>query len=228
MNRSPTLDRDGFAAALAELGLSADSAELDQFDRFEENLYAANEVMNLTRVPREECRLRHFIDSLLIQDLIPQGATLLDIGSGPGFPAWPLACARRDLQVFAIDGSGKAIGFLHENPLPNLRALKVRAEDWVPENGFDFVTGRALAPLGVQLEVSAHLCKVGGLVVPMRTPNDREEAKTDVSKIGLELLEIHERRLGDTDVVRLFPVCRKVRSVQRRTWAEMKRKPLLN
>ncbi|RYG69749.1 16S rRNA (guanine(527)-N(7))-methyltransferase RsmG, partial [bacterium] len=83
---------------------------LDRFETFEADLYEANEVMNLTRVPREECWLRHFLDSLLIAPWLPGEGSLLDIGSGPGFPAWPLALARPELQVTALDSSGKMLG----------------------------------------------------------------------------------------------------------------------
>ncbi|HTQ09739.1 MAG TPA: RsmG family class I SAM-dependent methyltransferase, partial [Fimbriimonadaceae bacterium] len=124
------MDHPSFAKALTELGLDLTPLQSEQFDLFEERLYQWNEVMNLTRVSRDECWLRHFVDSLLIQDLVPWKASVLDVGTGPGFPAWPLACARPDLQVTAIDSSGKMIGFLNRNPLPNLKTLQVRAEEW--------------------------------------------------------------------------------------------------
>ena len=93
---------DSFVQATRTLGLTLSEAQLSKFENFEEALYRANEVMNLTRVAREECWLRHFVDSLLFQDLIPRGAAVLDIGTGPGFPAWPLACARPDLSITAM------------------------------------------------------------------------------------------------------------------------------
>ncbi|MFI5387101.1 MAG: 16S rRNA (guanine(527)-N(7))-methyltransferase RsmG [Fimbriimonadales bacterium] len=203
---------------------------LVRFDQFETALYEANAVMNLTRVPREECWLRHFVDSLLFQDLIPTGSSVLDIGTGPGFPAWPLACARPDLQVTAIDSSGKMIGFLNKNPLPNLKTLQVRAEEWPVSERFGIVTGRAVAPLGIQLELSAQPCKVGGQILPMRTPAERKEVEQDFSMLGLELVEIYERALPGTDVVRLIPACRKIQPTPKRyprTWAEIRRKPII-
>lgn len=187
--------------------------------------------MNLTRVPREECWLRHFLDSLLIQDLIPVGSSVLDIGTGPGFPAWPLACARPDLQVVAMDSSGKMIGFMNKNPLENLKTLQVRAEEWTVREAFDVVTGRAVAPLGVQLEISAPLCKCGGIILPMRTPAEREDIGRDVSALGIQLESAIEKALPGTDIVRLFPVYRKVAKTPNRyprTWAEIRRRPLIS
>jgi 16S rRNA (guanine527-N7)-methyltransferase len=213
-----------------ELGLNLSLDQLDQFQEFEEKLYEANAVMNLTRVPREECWLRHFVDSLLFQDLIPHGASVLDIGAGPGFPAWPLACARPDLQVVAIDSSGKMMGFLSKNLLSNLQSLTVRAEEWNTSQSFDAVTGRALAPLGIQIELSAPRCKVGGTVIPMRTPAETPLMRADVTMLGLELLTIRERPLPGTDVIRAFPVYRKIAETPARyprPWAEIKRRPVI-
>ncbi len=204
--------------------------QIGQFETFEGNLYATNAVMNLTRVPREECWLRHFVDSLLFQDLLPQGASVLDIGSGPGFPAWPLACARPDLTVTALDSSGKMLGFLQRNPLPNLTPVLARAEDWGVREEFDVVTGRALAPLPIQLELSMAPLKIGGLIVPMRTPGEEGAAKAfPAEKLGLRPAGLHRRPLPGTDIVRLFTVYEKVAATDLaypRSWADIKRKPL--
>ncbi len=224
------MNREAFAAAAAELGLSLTPSQLQALEPFEEALYKANEVMNLTRIPREEAWLRHFIDSLLFQDLIPEFAEVLDIGTGPGFPAWPLACARPGIKVTALDSHGKTVAFLEQHPLPNLRVVNGRAEDWGVVEKFDIVTGRALAPLALQLELSAAPCTVGGRIIPMRTPSDREGIeKAKAGTLGLELRETIERKLPGTDIVRLFPVYEKVAPTLKRyprTWAEMKAKPL--
>lgn len=225
------MNREALRAAAETLGLSLSDLQLSKLEEFEENLYKSNEVMNLTRVPREECWLRHFLDSLLIQDLIPTGSSVLDIGTGPGFPAWPLACARPDLQVVAMDSSGKMIGFMNKNPLENLKTLQVRAEEWPVREAFDIVTGRAVAPLGVQLEISAPLCKFGGIILPMRTPAEREEIGRDVSALGIQLESAAEKTLPGTDIIRLFPSYRKVAKTPNRyprTWAEIRRRPLIS
>jgi len=219
-----------FKSELEKLGLSLSEEQIEQFDQFETELYHVNETRNLTRVPQDECWQRHFLDSLLFQDLIPHGTSVLDIGCGPGFPAWPLACARPDLKVAGVDSNGKMLGFLQEHLLDNLTATQVRAEEWHQTEKFDVVTGRALAPLSTQLELSARPCKMGGLVIPMRSSSDRATlASIDLKALGLELEAIAERQLAQTDIVRLFPVYRKVQRTGAkfpRRWAEMKAKPL--
>lgn len=224
------MDRDRFQQSARDLGLELSEAQVDAFSTFEEALYEANEVMNLTRVPSEEGWLRHFIDSLILARLIPEGATLLDIGTGPGFPAWPLACARPDIMVTALDSSGKMLRFLASQPLPNLTLVPGRAEEWRVREAFDVITGRALAPLPLQLELSAAPCRVGGVVLPMRTLAERDGFSNPAFEtLGLWLEKVEEIALPNTEIVRAIPIYRKTTRTPAkypRRWAEMRKLPL--
>ena len=224
------MNAEQFKQTTESLGVLLSPEQLDQFQRFEDELYEFNEVMNLTRVPREESWSRHFIDSLLFQDLLPADSKVLDIGTGPGFPAWPLACARPDLKLTALDSNNKMLGFLTTMPLPNLKVVNSRAEDWKEKGKFDVVTGRAVAPLAAQLEISAAFAKVGGLVIPMRAQSDLEFLKSvNLTPLGLRLVRHIERPLPGTEVIRLFPIYEKIKPTNPgfpRRWAEIKRKPL--
>lgn len=221
------MDRQLFAERLAEIGLNPGAEQLDRLERFEDALYEANRRMNLTRVPREECWVRHFLDSVLWHALIPAGAKVLDIGSGPGFPSWPLACLRPDLSVDALDSSGKMLGFLRSQPLPNLRVVEARAENWGVRDAYDLVTGRAVAPLPIQLELSAAPCRRGGRVVPMRSIGDLAEAEAfDPSFLGLRRVDLVTMELPLAGALRLFPVYEKVQNTPARyprRWAEIKK-----
>jgi 16S rRNA (guanine527-N7)-methyltransferase len=219
-----------FADQLESLGLPNSEPILARFASFQSQLYAANESRNLTRVPPEDCEVRHFLDSLIFHDLIPFGAEVLDVGTGPGFPAWPLAAGRDDLKITAIDSNGKMLGFLATQPLPNLIVKQIRAEEWPAREEFDFVTGRAVAPLSIQLEVSAPLVKVGGLLVPMRSSQESENfASEEFRTLGIKLREVVERPLPGTDIVRFFPVYEKTKATPTkypRRWGDIKKKPL--
>lgn len=221
------MNRSKLCEHLALLGLVADDYVLSLFEQFEEDLYRSNESMNLTRVPREECWLRHFLDSVLWHELIPECSALLDIGCGPGFPCWPLACIRSDLKAIGLDSSGKMLGFLRSHLLPNLAAVEERAEEWGVREEFDVVTGRALSPLPIQLEISAAPCKVGGRVIPMRSANDRDAiAAFDPAPFGLRLIDVVEKELPVLEALRLFPVYEKVRETPAkypRRWADIKK-----
>lgn len=225
------MDAERFRVAAAQLGLQLLLEQVALFERFEAALYEANTTHNLTRVAREDSWNRHFLDSLLIHDLLPTGAAVLDVGAGPGFPAWPLACARPDLNVMALDSNRKMLAFLASQPLANLRVVQARAEEWKAPHPFDVVTGRAVAPFAAQLEISAGHCNIGGLVIPMRTTAERDLLdKVNLRPLGLSLVRAERRALPGTDVVRLFPIYKKVAPTHRgypRRWAEIKQKPLL-
>ncbi len=215
-------------SAVSELGLSLSPEQISMFSVFQGDLYDRNQVMNLTRVSPEECGIRHFLDSLLLSSLIGDGQRVVDIGCGPGFPSWPLACARPDLKVTALDSSGKMLGFLARHPLPNLEIVNDRAESWGRREKFDVATGRAVAPLGIQLELSAPVVRIGGLVIPMRTPNDSFELAS-LKELGIELVSVETQTLPGTDIERVFPIYKKVASTPRkfpRDWATIRKKPL--
>jgi 16S rRNA (guanine527-N7)-methyltransferase len=221
------MDLSRLEAFCRQNAMALDQSQLDAFVHYADTLYRLNEVMNLTRVPRDECEVRHFIDSLLVVEFFPANATVLDIGTGPGLPAWPIACARRDFQVTAVDSNGKMLRVLQECPLANLRVEQARAEELRRREAFEVVTGRAVAPLSVQLEISAAWCRVGGVVVPFRTPN--EDFGRDFAMLGLSLESVEERALPHTDVVRSFPIYRKVAKTAAkypRNWAQIKANPL--
>lgn len=212
----------------ADIPLSAEQVE--RFEAYLADLYVVNATMNLTRVPQEEAELRHLIDSLLVAEFLPAGGEVVDLGTGPGLPAWPLACARPDLKVTAVDSSGKMLDFLRRHPLSNLTVVQGRAEDLSWEECIDAATGRALAPLGIQLELTSRMLRVGGRSVPFRTTAEREAIlAVPALKLGLELISMEERRLPGTDIVRLFPIFTKVAKTPKgfpRGWAQIKANPI--
>jgi 16S rRNA (guanine527-N7)-methyltransferase len=220
---------DRLAQWCEEQGSPLSAEQREAFEDFEEHLYVLNESMNMTRVPREECEERHFIDSLLISDLLPEASRVLDIGTGPGFPSWPLALMRPDLTMVAMDGTEKYFDFIATHPLDNLTLIKNRAESHVRREQFHVVTGRALAPLGIQMELSAAYARLDGAVIPFRTPAEAEEVEEfPAGQLGLELHDMVVKPLP-SGAERLFPIFVKTRQTPRefpRPWARMKLKPL--
>ncbi|MCH8979545.1 MAG: 16S rRNA (guanine(527)-N(7))-methyltransferase RsmG [Armatimonadetes bacterium] len=214
-----------------EQGMPLDEDQLRAFTRFVRRLYELNVSRRLTSVPQEDCEVRHLVDSLLVAQFITPGTSVLDVGTGPGFPAWPLAVARPDLKLTAIDSSGKMLRILQELALPNLEVVQSRAEKFDRRESFDFATGRAVAPLAIQLELSAPFVKVGGTVVPFRTPAEQSDLPaSQCEQLGLALDRVEKRNLPGTDVERMFPIFRKVGETDQRyprTWAQIRRSPLV-
>ncbi|MBX3110700.1 MAG: 16S rRNA (guanine(527)-N(7))-methyltransferase RsmG [Fimbriimonadaceae bacterium] len=224
------MDFPALRAVAMRLGIGLSPDQLAALHRYVEALYQANERANLTRVPREAADVFHLADSLLAAEFAAPHAHVLDLGPGPGLPTVPLALCRPDIHVTAVEATEKFAKFLASQAPANVEVINGRAEELDGRETTDLVTGRACAPLGVQLEISAAWCRVGGLVVPFRTPAELEECESvPCGQLGLELVATELRDIPGTDVVRLFPVYRKVRATPNefpRPWARIKAKPL--
>ncbi|MEB3286779.1 MAG: 16S rRNA (guanine(527)-N(7))-methyltransferase RsmG [Vampirovibrionales bacterium] len=150
------------------LGISWSPDQLEQLECLYQQLLKVNAHTNLTRIdtPRDFL-YRHILDSMNLNRFIPQSAMMADIGSGPGFPALPLAIYRPDIRLVAIESTGKKAHFIQEAAktlgLKNLSVVCERCETLgqMPtfRDTFDRVSARALAPLNVLLELAIPLLK---------------------------------------------------------------------
>lgn len=164
---------------------SADEAQTEKLVRFYELLIERNNVMNLTAITDAEgVATRHFADSLISLDLIPEGARVIDVGTGAGFPGIPLAIMRPDISLVLLDSLNKRIQFLNDilKELDlNAQAVHSRAEDAARKQelreGFDAVVSRAVAELPVLAEWTLPFAKVGGVCVMYKGPGAAEELK---------------------------------------------------
>jgi 16S rRNA (guanine527-N7)-methyltransferase len=221
---------DRLQTELKSHGIDLRDSTAAQLEAFLDALYAWNERKNLTRVPREDAWCKHLLDSLLFADHIPTTGRLLDLGTGAGIPAWPIAAMFPELQVEAVDSNGKMIDFLLSVPRPNLAARLIRAEEMTQRESFDLVTGRAVAPFSIQAEISAPFVRLGGRYIPMRTPSDESLFEAGYfEKLGLKLVDVVRRNLPDNMGDRANPIYEKVSPTPPefpRLWAMMKRNPL--
>lgn len=139
--------------------------------------------------PREKPRLwdRHLYNCAVIGEAIPEGARVIDIGSGAGLPGIPLAIARPDLQVTLLEPLLKRSNYLAEITeklgLDNVTVIRDRAENLGKDTQFDVVTSRAVAPLAKLARWSLPLCKPGGMMLAMKGASASEEIERDKSEI---------------------------------------------
>lgn len=155
-----------------------------------------NEKYNLTAITDpDKIILNHYADCATLASRIKEGATIVDIGCGAGFPTLPLALVRADLKILAVDSTAKRIGYVNDTAeilgVDNVKAIVARAEDIgkSPEyrEQFDYATARAVAELCVLCELCLPLVKVGGQMIAMKGKNAEFElarAKRAIAILG--------------------------------------------
>jgi len=182
-----------------------------KFELYRQILLRENEKYNLTAITEpEEIRQKHFEDSLsLLDDIeIPQGASLLDVGSGAGFPGVPLLIARPDLRVTLLDSTAKKAEFLRmvaeELELP-LKVVCMRAEVAAHETGmrerYDVVVSRALASLPLLCELCLPFVKVGGVFAAYKGTREKALMELEAAREAIRILGAGEATIkGETTV----------------------------
>jgi len=217
----------------------------EKFFSLTEFMLAQNAVMNLTAITEpSEVILKHYADSLTAACHIEEGAKIIDVGCGAGFPSLPLAIAREDLEITAMDSTDKRIAYVREAAsrlgLKNLTAVTARAEDAAHgemRGKYDYATARAVARLNVLAEYCIPFLKVGGIFLPMKAKSgaeEMEEAKNAFSTLRAKVIFSEEFMLTDTKndsepqtrFVAKIEKCGETEKIYPRNNSQIKKKPL--
>lgn len=194
---------------------------MSRFQTYYEYLVEYNAHVNLTAITeRDAVYTKHFLDSVLPQSFIPQGARVIDIGTGAGFPAVPLKIARPDIDITLVDSLNKRIEFLRQLSTKldiTSTTIHSRAEDLARTShreSYDVCVSRAVANMSTLAEYCLPFVRVGGTMIAYKTENaldEIESARHAISTLGGEISRIERINLGADEGNRVFVLINKVK-----------------
>lgn len=205
------------------LNIAVNDKQIRNFYDYMQLLLEWNKKINLTAIlDPDEIIVKHFIDSVSINKFISKDSSVIDIGTGAGFPGIPIKIINENTSMTLLDSLNKRIIFLEEIikslDLKNIIATHGRAEDFGKNSEyrqkFDYATSRAVAPLNYLLEYMLPFVKLGGKCICMKGLDIEEEllrAENAISKLGGEIEEILKIKLPESDIERNIMVIKKVK-----------------
>ena len=219
---------------LEDSGIVLDSIQIEKLAQFEEKVIETNEKFNLTNITTEpDFTIKHIIDSLVGIPYIPEGAKLLDIGTGAGFPSMPIAISRPDLKVEAIDSTEKKIGFVNQSAkelgVSNIKAMSIRAEEMPKDKKYDCIVARAVAALPILLELAMPIINVGGLFIAYKATEDELKDSANALKVLNSKVEKTVSLTlpnGDNRCLIIIKKLGETPSKYPRNYSQIKKKPL--
>ena len=211
---------------IEDFGIEASDKMLADFQKYKDILVEWNQKMNLTGIEDEkEVFIKHFLDSIsaVSKGYIKNGMSLIDVGTGAGFPGMPLRISLPDLKVTLLDSLNKRINFLQEVAnqidIDDIEFIHGRAEDFGKDENyrecFDIATARAVAGLPALMEFCVPFVKVGGYFVCLKGPNanlELEESKAAMDVLGVEFIEKINIELPESDLNHNILVFKKVKN----------------
>ena len=220
------MERESFSKELIEkakkVNIEIDNKKEEQFYNYMKLLLEWNEKINLTAITEQnDIILKHFIDSITINKYIEQSNSIIDIGTGAGFPGIPLKIMNQNKKITLVDSLNKRINFLNEVckeiSLENIQCIHARAEELASDleyrENYETVVSRAVARLNVLIEYMLPFVKKGGLCICMKGPNidgELEEAKNAIKVLGGKIKSVESFFLPDSDIERNVIIIEKV------------------
>ena len=216
--------KNKFTKYLLDLNIELSEDKIEKFYKYMNLLIEWNEKINLTAIVEpNEIIVKHFVDSLTIEKYLQKGQSVIDVGTGAGFPGIPVSIVRDDCNVTLMDSLNKRINFLKEIEkecnISNVECIHSRAEELSQNKQFrekyDIVTSRAVASLNVLLEYLLPFVKVGGYAICMKGSNIEDEVSKSskaLEVLGGEIVEINTFNLADTDNGRNIIVVKKIKN----------------
>ena len=205
-----------------ELKIEISELQIEKFFKYKDLLIEKNKYVNLTAITDEkEILLKHFIDSLTINKYLDKDSSMIDVGTGAGFPGIPIKIIRDDVKITLLDSLNKRVNFLNEVienlNLNSVNAVHGRAEDMAHDlnyrEKYDAVTARAVANLSTLSELCLPFVKVGGKFICMKGSSVEEvdEVGKALEILGGKIVKIDKFVLPDSDIERNIVIINKVK-----------------
>ena len=206
------------------IGVTLDEHMIDQFYNYKQLVIEWNEKVNLTAITEDlEFVVKHFIDSLTINKYIQPEKTIIDIGTGAGFPGMPIKIINKENKVILFDSLNKRLKVLEDIieklNLNNIETLHGRAEETFKNKNyrekFDIATSRAVAALNVLVELMLPAVKVGGTCICMKGNNAEQEiseAKNAIKELGGEIIKVEKIVLPELNLERNIIIIKKIKN----------------
>jgi len=216
---------DLMSKSAEDVGLQLSKEQYEKFIIYMKLLQEWNEKVNLTAIVEDEDVIKkHFIDSIKAfkRDEFKKAKTLIDVGTGAGFPGLPIAIMKSDIKVTLLDSLNKRVNFLNtvinKLELTNIKTIHSRAEDGARDKKlrekFDIATSRAVANMSVLSEFCLPYVRVGGSFIALKGPSVDQEIEDSMGAIkilGGELLDVCEVNIEDTELRHNLVVVKKIK-----------------
>lgn len=222
------LFKESLTEKAKQLQINLNENQIEQFYQYMELLVEWNKKMNLTAIIEpNEIILKHFIDSLTINNYLKQAETILDIGTGAGFPGIPLKIVEKEKKITLLDSLNKRIQFLQvviqTLKLEKIEAIHGRAEEFIKQEAkrevYDIVVSRAVARLNILLEYMLPFTKIGGKCICMKAIDIQEElqeAEKAMKLLGGEIEKVDTISLPESDIKRNIIIIKKISSTPKK------------
>ena len=226
-----------------EYGIELDDKQIDSFIRYKDLLKEWNQKINLTAITDdEEIVKKHFLDSVSIlqSGVIKEGMTLIDVGTGAGFPGIPLKIVMPSLKIVLLDSLNKRVNYLNDIinklELKDIETVHARAEELSRKKEhrerYDFAVARAVANLNMLSEYCMPYVKPGGYFISMKGPSvvdEIEKARNAIGTLGGKIEKIIDINIPTDNMEHKLVIVKKEKPTGEkypRKYSQIEKKPI--